>query len=286
MRYVSFRVGGRQTYGLVRDRSVIDLGARLGDLLPDLRQYLAALAHGFDAPRIPSLIEDYSLDDIEYLPVCAPRKVICVGLNYDAHRQETGRAESSFPTLFSRFPDTLIGHGAAILRPQVSVELDFEGELAVVIGRPAHRVSRDTAMDVVAGFTCFNDGSLRDWQRHTHQYLPGKNFPSTAPLGPTLVTPDELGPLESLSIETRLNGTTMQAARLGEMIFPVDALIAYISGFTPLSPGDVIATGTPAGVGFTRKPPVFMKPGDIIEVVIERVGHLRNTIADEPAMTS
>ncbi len=283
MRYISFRVGGRTSYGVLRDQSVIDLGARVGDLLPDLTRFLDALSRGFQPPPLPGLIEDYAASDIEYLPVCRPGKILCVGLNYQTHRDETGRGDHPYPTLFSRFADTLTGHGSAILRPQVSDRLDFEGELAIVIGRPAWRVTREEAADVIAGYACFNDGSIRDWQRHTSQFLPGKNFPSTGPLGPALVTPDEVGPLDTLGIETRLNGQVMQSARLGDMIFPPDALIAYITSFTQLLPGDVIATGTPGGVGFTREPPLFMKPGDVIEVVIENVGHLRNTVAEESA---
>ena len=283
MRYVSFRIAGRTSYGLQRNHSIVDLGARIGDLLPDLRSYLAALALGFQPPAFPDLLEDYAVDEIEHLPVCRAGKVLCTGINYVAHREETGRTEVPYPTIFGRFTDTLTGHGAPILRPQVSTHLDFEGELAVVIGRPAWRVPREKAHEVIAGYTCFNDASIRDWQRHTSQFLPGKNFPDTAPLGPALVTPDEVGPLEGLGIETRLNGAVMQSAKLGDLIFPPDALIAYITSFTRLEPGDVIATGTPGGVGFTRKPPLFMKPGDVIEVTIDRVGHLRNTVEDEPA---
>jgi 2-keto-4-pentenoate hydratase/2-oxohepta-3-ene-1,7-dioic acid hydratase in catechol pathway len=280
MRYVSFRVAGRSTYGFVRDGSVVDLGARFSDLR-DLRQYLAARADGFEPPDFSGVPGDYVAEEIDHLPVCQPRKIICVGLNYQTHRLETGRPESQYPTLFSRFADTLIGHRAPMVRPEVSTALDFEGELAVIIGRPAYRVPRERAMAVVAGYACFNDGSLRDWQRHTHQFLPGKNFPASGPLGPELVTADEVGPLPDLAIQTRLNGTIMQSAMLGDMIFPVDALIAYISAFTPLSPGDLIATGTPGGVGFKREPPVFMKPGDTVEVIIERVGHLSNRVVDE-----
>ena len=283
MRYLSFRIGGRSSYGFTRGRSVVDLGARIGDLLPDLGRYLDALARGFSGPEVPGLLEDYTVDDVEHLPVCRPGKIICVGLNYDLHRVETGRKKLDYPTLFGRFSDTLVGHGAPIVRPQVSSQLDFEGELAVVIGRPAYRVARERAMQYVAGFACFNDGSVRDWQRRTTQFLPGKCFPATAPFGPELVTPDEVGPLDDLAIETRLNGTVMQSATLGQMIFPIDELIAYISAFTPLAPGDLIATGTPGGVGYAREPQLFMKPGDRIEVTIERVGHLVNPVIDESA---
>jgi len=283
MRYVSFQVGEHRTFGIARDTGLVDLGARLCDQVPDLRMLLDAQSRGFELPTVDGHA-DYAADEVTYLPVCMPRKLLCIGLNYEEHRKETGRDVVAHPTIFSRFADTLVGHDQPIVRPGASTDLDFEGELAVVIGRPAFHVPRERALEVVAGYTCFNDGSLRDWQRHTTQFLPGKNFPSTAPLGPALVTPDEVGPLRDLRIESRLNGTVMQAATLGEMIFPVEELIAYISAFTALAPGDVIATGTPAGVGWKRQPPRYMKPGDTIEVIIERVGHLRNGIVDEGAL--
>lgn len=281
MRYLSFVLNGRASYGVVQGKNIVDFGARIGEAQPDLRHFLEARALGFHAPSVPAGTADCRVDDIVYLPVCEPRKIVCVGLNYESHRKETGRRETQHPTLFSRYSDTLVGHRAPIVRPSVSTALDYEGELAVVIGRAAHRVPADRAMDVVAGYACFNDASIRDWQRHTSQYLPGKNFPATAPLGPELVTPDEVGPLGDQTIQTRLNGEVMQSAVLGDMIFPVAELIAYITSFTRLLPGDVIATGTPGGVGFTRDPPVYMKAGDTIEISIERVGHLKNDIVDE-----
>jgi len=285
MRYVSFRIGGQATYGVVRDGGILDLGARFRPRCPDLRTYLHALSEGF-AGGIPSgAAADCTRDDIRYEPVVpTPSKILCVGLNYEDHRQETGRPKLTHPTLFARFADTLTGHGTSILRPRLSHALDYEGELAVVIGKPAHRVPRDSALDVVAGYTCFNDGSVRDWQRHTSQFLPGKNFPRTAAFGPELVTPDEIDRFEDLRIETRLNGTIVQAAKLGDMIFSVADLIAYVTAFTPLAPGDVLATGTPGGVGFTREPPLFMKAGDMVEVAIEGIGRLENDVADEPEL--
>ena len=279
---MSFQVGGRATFGLARESGLVDLGARIGDQVADLRMLLDALDRGFELPPIDKGA-DYTAAEVTYLPVCVPRKLLCIGLNYEEHRKETGRDVVAHPTIFGRFADTLVGHDQPIVRPRASTDLDFEGELAVVIGRHAHQVPKAQALNYVAGYTCFNDGSIRDWQRHTSQFLPGKNFPSTAPLGPELVTPDEVGPLRDLRIESRLNGTVMQQATLGEMIFPVEELIAYISAFTPLSPGDVIATGTPAGVGWKRVPSLYMKPGDTIEVIIERVGHLRNGVVDEAA---
>jgi 2-keto-4-pentenoate hydratase/2-oxohepta-3-ene-1,7-dioic acid hydratase in catechol pathway len=283
MRYVSFKADGRASYGLVRDKGVIDLGARFGPVLPDLKSYLAALALDFEAPLRSLRETDYRLDEITYDPVVpAPAKIICVGLNYEEHRQETGRQKSDYPALFTRFADTLTGHRRPIVRPWLSTALDYEGELAVIIGRKGFRVPRDKAFDIVAGYSCFNEGSIRDWQRHTHQFTPGKNFPATGAFGPELVTLDDIQHFESLSIETRLNRNIVQSALLGDMIFSVPRVIEYVTTFTPLAPGDVIATGTPGGVGSRREPPLWMKHGDVVEVIIEGVGHLVNEVRDEP----
>ena len=281
MRYLSFKLGGRRTYGIMHEGGIIDLGDRFKMSLPDFNSYLQAVAFGFSLPRFPSSLRDCTVNDIIYEPVCSPNKIICVGMNYEKHRKETGRNKTEYPTLFSRFPETLIGHRSSIVRPHVSTELDFEGELAVVIGRSGRRIPSKEALSFIAGYSCFNDGSIRDWQRHTHQFLPGKNFSATAPFGPELVTPEECGSLESLQIETRLNGVVMQSALLGDMIFSVAEIIEYISTFTTLDPGDVIATGTPGGVGSKREPPVFMKSGDTVEVIVERVGHLINDVVEE-----
>jgi 2-keto-4-pentenoate hydratase/2-oxohepta-3-ene-1,7-dioic acid hydratase in catechol pathway len=210
-----------------------------------------------------------------------PTKILCVGLNYDDHRRETGRLESKYPTIFTRYADSLVAHGADIVRPHVSTSLDFEGELAVVIGRGGRYISAQDAMRHVAGYTCHNDATLRDWQRHTTQFTPGKTFPGTGPLGPYLVTADELPDLDKQTLVTRLNDVVVQSASLGDMIFSIPVLIEYLSAFTPLSPGDIIATGTPGGVGFKREPPLFMKPGDRVEVEISGVGRLVNGVVDE-----
>lgn len=284
MRYISFEIGGRASYGYVLDHGIHDLGARIGAVLPDLKSYLEASELGLVPEGGLSSTSDYFLSEIEYLPpVVSPGKVICVGLNYEGHRLETGRPKQSYPTLFSRFADTLIGHGVAIRRPPVSQALDYEGELAVVIGKSGFRIPADRAKAHVAGYSCFNDASLRDFQNHTHQFMPGKNFPATGAFGPVMVSPDEVGDLQKLKIETRLNGTVVQSARFDELIFPVEELISYVSTFTALSPGDVLVTGTPGGVGFKRSPPLFMKPGDVVEVEIDKIGHLRNDIAEETA---
>ncbi len=187
-----------------------------------------------------------------------------------------------YPTIFTRFADTLTGHHTPMLLPASSTSFDYEGELAVIIGKHGFHVPEDRALDIVAGYSIFNDGSIRDWQRHTNQFTPGKNFPATAGFGPTLVTQEEAGTLPEKSIQTHLNGKLVQDAHLGNMIFSVAQVIAYITAFTPLNPGDVIATGTPGGVGFTREPPLFMKAGDTVTVTIEDIGTLTNTIQSAP----
>lgn len=283
MRYISFTHQGRASYGLLTGDDIHDLGARLGPKLPDLRSYLAAAGAGEVSPgQAAGSKADLSLHDVTRLPpIPNPGKIFCVGLNYEGHRLETGRPKLEYPTLFSRFADTLVADGQPILQPPESADLDFEGELAVVIGRSGRRVSADAAGAMVAGYAVFNDASLRDYQNHTHQFLPGKNFVGTGAFGPDLVTPDEVGDLSPLTIETVLNGEVVQSAKLEELIFKVPDLIAYITRFSPLAPGDVIVTGTPGGVGFKRKPPLYMRPGDHVEVRIEKIGILRNDIQVE-----
>ena len=210
-----------------------------------------------------------------------PDKIFCVGLNYETHRKETGRAVVEHPTIFGRFANTQTAHLQPIRRPRVSTNLDFEGELALVIGKPGRYIARDAAREHIAGYACYNDGSIRDWQQHTHQFTPGKNFPETGSFGPWMMTPDELGELSGLRIHTRLNGTVLQDALLGQMIFDIPTIIEYCSSFNRLESGDVIVTGTPGGVGVKRTPPLWMKPGDTVEVEIDRLGTLRNSIADE-----
>ena len=279
MAFLSFKAEGRNSYGIARENGVFDLGRRIGNVLPDLKSYLAANGLGL-ADKLPAATStDYAAGEFDYLPVIPnPTKILCVGLNYEEHRKETGRSESKYPSIFTRFADTLTGHNTTILLPPNSTDLDFEGELAVVIGRSCFRVDENDAMSYVAGYSVFNDATLRDWQRHTHQFIPGKNFPDTGAFGPALITQDEAGSLAEKKIGTKLNGATMQTAQLGDMIFSIAKIIAYVSGFTRLTPGDVIATGTPGGVGFKRDPAVYMRQGDRIEVSIEGIGTLSNTI--------
>ena len=208
-------------------------------------------------------------------------KVLCIGVNYKKHVREMGRELPDKPWVFVRFADSFVGHGAGMLRPSVSKQYDFEGELAVVIGRSAHRVAAADAFDYVAGYCCLNDGSVRDFQRHSGQFTAGKNFLKSGSMGPWLVTKDEVPDPAALQLETRLNGETMQSSPTSDLIFDIPTLIEYCATFTRLEPGDVIATGTPGGVGAARTPPVWLQPGDTIEVAISGIGVLQNTIVAE-----
>jgi 2-keto-4-pentenoate hydratase/2-oxohepta-3-ene-1,7-dioic acid hydratase in catechol pathway len=279
MKIASFKKNGVSSFGPVTPGGVVDAGKRLN--LAGLREALdAGLLSSIEA--LASEPADYALDEIDFLPVVGnPDKIICVGLNYATHLRETGRELPTQPMIFTRFAGSQLGHDQAILRPPESVQLDFEGELAVVIGKTGRRIPRDRAFEFIAGYACYNDGSIRDWQRHTSQFVPGKTFPRTGGFGPWLVTTDEIPDPAALEIQTRLNGEVMQQADVSDLIFDVPALIEYTSTFTELLPGDVIVTGTTGGVGAFRTPPVWMKPGDIVEVEISKIGVLRNQIADE-----
>jgi 2-keto-4-pentenoate hydratase/2-oxohepta-3-ene-1,7-dioic acid hydratase in catechol pathway len=281
MKFATFKISGTATWGLIEGEDAVDLGTVLRDRYPDLKSAIAANAlheavkRGGDAKRYP-------LSEIEWLPVIPnPDKILCIGLNYEMHRKETGRAEVDNPTIFARFANSQTGHLANLVRPRVSHELDFEGELAIIIGKAGRYISKADAWGHIAGYACYNDGSVRDFQRHTHQFTPGKNFPDTGSFGPWVMTPDELGELGLLRIQTRVNGQVVQDARFEQMIFDIPRIIEYCSSFTRLEPGDVIATGTPGGVGAKRTPPLWLKPGDTVEVEIDRLGILRNCIADE-----
>ncbi|MGC1780984.1 MAG: fumarylacetoacetate hydrolase family protein [Acidobacteriaceae bacterium] len=287
MAFITFQAENRISYGVIREDGVFDLGRRIGTVLPDLKSFLAARGLGIlgDVPK--SAITDYATGEFTYAPVIPnPAKILCVGLNYDEHRRETGRTPTKHPAIFTRFADTLIGHNSPIVLPVNSSALDWEGELAVVMGKSVFRVSEDEALSFIAGYSVFNDATVRDWQHHTHQFTPGKNFSGTGVLGPALITPQEAGPLEEKRIETRVNGAIMQSAKLGDMIFSVAQIVAYLSGFTRLSPGDVIATGTPGGVGFKRDPQIFLRAGDRVNVTVEGIGALVNTVEPEAPATS
>lgn len=282
MKLVSFSERGRQSWGVVRDGGIVDLAPiarEVGHTLKEaLERNALALVRAWAAEKAPTL----SVDAIDFLPVVPdPAKILCVGINYLSHVKETGRDVPSWPMIFTRFADSQTGHNNPIIRPAASHKLDFEGELAVVIGAPARHVKAADALDHVAGYACYNDGSVRDWQKHTIQFVPGKNFPSTGGFGPWLVTPDEVGDPSALSLITRLNDQVVQSATTDDLIFPVPRLIEYCSTFTTLNPGDVIITGTTGGVGAFREPPLWMEPGDVVEVEISRIGTLLNRIVDE-----
>ena len=229
--------------------------------------------------------EDLSLSDITFLPVIPnPEKIMCIGLNYLEHKKETGRPDVDNPTIFTRFADSQVAHLQPLIKPDKSDRFDYEAEMAIVIGKGGRFISEKDALNHIAGYSCYNDGSVRNYQRHTSQFTPGKNFPGTGGFGPYLVTPSEVGDYRKLPIELRLNGNVMQKATLDDLIFPIPRLISYISEFTALSSGDVIVTGTPGGVGDKRNPPVYMVPGDIVEVDIGLLGVLKNPVIAAPKL--
>jgi 2-keto-4-pentenoate hydratase/2-oxohepta-3-ene-1,7-dioic acid hydratase in catechol pathway len=277
MRIASFIHGETASYGLVKDGGIIDAGARFGGqsleaVLPDLTRL----------GELSALSPDVALSDVSLLPpVPNSGRIICVGLNYKTHIEETGNATPPYPILFPRYPSSLVGHDAPLVRPLVSERFDFEGELAVIVGKAGRHIPAARALDHVAGYACFNDGSIRDFQRHTSQFMPGKNFDRSGSFGPWLVTPDEAGDINALTLTTRLNGKIMQQTGIDDLLFGVEELIAYMSQIWEIRPGDVIATGTTGGVGAVRDPQLWMRPGDRIEVEIDRLGILANSIIDE-----
>ena len=279
MKVASFRKDGRETYGAVVDGGIVDLGARLADKYRDLKALLVAGALAEARAVVEKSAPDVAVDAVEFLPVIGnPGKIICIGHNYEEHRIETQRDKSAYPTVFLRVAESLTAHGKPLVCPRESKDLDYEGEIAIVIGKSGRRIAEADAWQHIAGYSCFNEGSVRDWQKHTSQFIPGKNFVNTGAFGPWMVTSDEILPGSVLTLTTRLNGQVMQHATTEQLIFSLPRLIAYCSTFMPLAIGDVIVTGTPGGVGARRTPPVFMKPGDIVEVEVDRIGVLRNTI--------
>ncbi len=280
MKLISFDQAGRSAWGVLRGTEVVVLTQVWPDMVAALEAGVEQIARAAEAqgqPRVP-------LAGLRLLPpVVAPRKILCVGLNYGRHVAEAGRELPAHPSLFARFIDSFVGHGEPMWKPQASDRYDYEAELAVVIGRGGRHIAAENALEHVAGYTCMAENSVRDFQKHNAQVTPGKNFERSGALGPWLVTADEIGDPARLEVISRLNGELMQHGQVSDLIFPIPELIAYISSFTRLSPGDVIATGTPEGVGSSRKPPRFMSAGDTLEVEIPGIGTLVNTVADEPA---
>jgi 2-keto-4-pentenoate hydratase/2-oxohepta-3-ene-1,7-dioic acid hydratase in catechol pathway len=282
VRLMSFEIGGRASYGVVTESGVVDAGRRFGNELRGLRD--ALLAGALDRLRaLANEPSDYALEEVAFLPVIPDpaAKVLCVGVNYMPHIKEMGRERPEYPVLFVRFADSIVGHRRPLLRPRASERYDYEGELAVVIGRRARHVSRDRALAHVAGYSCFNDGSVRDYQRHSQQWTPGKNFHASGSFGPWLVTADDQPDPRKFHLTTRLNGSVVQDESVSELCFDIPALIEYCSTWAQLEPGDVIVTGTPGGVGAGRTPPLWMKAGDEVEVDIAGIGVLENTVVDE-----
>jgi 2-keto-4-pentenoate hydratase/2-oxohepta-3-ene-1,7-dioic acid hydratase in catechol pathway len=280
MRLVSFRHAGAAKFGAVVEGGIVDLSQRLSARWPGLREVIAAKALGELAAAAKGASADLKFEDVELEPVIPnPDKILCIGLNYASHVGEVGRQLPTVPSVFSRLHNTLVAHGGNIVRPRASIDFDFEGELAIVIGERCRHVSRASALSVVAGYTCFLDGSVRDFQKHS--VTAGKIFPATGPLGPWMVTADVIADPQRLELTTRLNGSIVQHDTTAHMIFDVATIIEYLSTVTWLEPGDIIATGTPDGVGMGRKPPLWMKVGDKVEVEISGIGTLGVNVVDE-----
>ena len=278
MKLVSFRAGSQELFGAVSGDGVITLNDKTGQ--PNLAAALAAA--GVEALRQAAQASqpDHKLAEIEYRPVIPqPNKILCAGVNYGAHAAEVSRELPKQPSMFIRFADTLVGHGGEMIRPKLSDNFDYEGELALVIGKAGRHIPAERALDYIAGYTIFVDGSVRDYQKFS--VTSGKNWPGTGPLGPWLVTADEIPDPSRLVLTTRLNGAQVQHSGTDKLIYSIPQIVSFCSDFTPLSPGDVIATGTPEGVGHGRKPPLWMKPGDMLEVEISNIGVLRSRIVDE-----
>ena len=279
MKLVSYLVSGRASFGLLTQNGIVDLKEKLGNKYADLKSLLADSEGLSVAKTYLDAPSDIDEQDIIYLPVIPnPNKILCVGMNYAEKRAEFNET-SSAPTLFVRFPDSQTGHKTNIIKPAITNELDYEGELAIIIGKEGFRIKPEEALSHVAGYSCYMDGSIRDWQ-YTW-FTAGKNWPSTGAFGPCITTSDEIPDPTVLSLTTYLNGQEMQHDCIKNLVHTVPELISYISTFTRLSPGDVILTGSPGGVGKKRNPPVFMKDGDKIEVEITGIGRLTNYVVAE-----
>ncbi len=281
MRITSYSIDGIKSFGVVTDDGVIDAKPLAGGP-QSLKDAIAAGSMDMIAEAAVKRSADHSVDEVEFLPVIPdPDKIIAVGLNYRSHVLEGGRDIPEWPMIFTRFANSQVGHGQPMIKPNVSDMFDFEGEMAVIIGESCRHVSEADALSVVAGYACYNDGSIRDYQRHTSQFVPGKSFYKSGAFGPWMVTADEIPDPGALTLMTRLNGKEMQHATTDDLLFSIPQLIHYLTTVTELVPGDVIVSGTTGGVGCYRDPPVFMKDGDIIEIELDKIGVLRNPIVNE-----
>ncbi|MEZ5674961.1 2-keto-4-pentenoate hydratase/2-oxohepta-3-ene-1,7-dioic acid hydratase (catechol pathway) [Thalassovita litoralis] len=280
MRLVSFQLNdGTQSYGVIEGDAIRAADTALTSKYADLRAVLTA---GATAELAGSTGPVLALADVTLLsPLPNPDKIICIGLNYMSHIKETGRDKPKHPSIFTRYPSSVIGHDVPLVRPKASQDFDYEGELAVIIGKEGRHIAQADAWDHIAGYSCFNDGSIRDYQIHTSQFWPGKSFDDSGSMGPWIVTADDLPDVTEQTLTTRINGNVEQQSKLDDLAISIPEIIAYVSTVTKLLPGDVIATGTPGGVGKFRKPQLYMKPGDVAEVEITGIGILRNGVVDE-----
>lgn len=284
MKLISFLRSGSASYGVVVGEKVLDLMPLLGSEAADLKTVIEKNL----VPRINGLLASHQPDltfaELTLLPVIPnPDKIVCVGLNYHDHVKETGRDLTEKPAIFLRLNDSQVAHRQNMVRPMESHRLDYEGEIAVIIGKGGRRIQEADAWNHIAGYACYNDGSVRDWQNFTTQWIPGKNFFKTGGFGPWMVTADEIVPNQVMTLTTKLNGQEMQRTTTDMMIHSIPRQLAFISTVIPLKAGDVIVTGTPGGVGNKRTPQVFMKPGDVIEIEVDAIGVLRNGIEDDHA---
>ena len=281
MKLTSFTRNNASGYGAVTDDGIVDLSSSI-EGVSDLKTLLETGRLAEAADYAGSRSADFPLDEVTFLPLIPnASKVICVAVNYLAHAREAGRTIGDYPVLFHRHAQTQVGHQQPLLVPKSSEQLDFEGEIAVVLGKGGAHIEPENALDHVAGYACYNEGSVRDWQFHVHQYSMGKNFNATGGFGPWLVTTDDIPDPDALTVTTRLNGEQMQFGQFNDVAFNIPTLISYVSRALPWCAGDVIVTGTPGGVGFKRQPPIFLKEGDVVEVEVNLVGTLVNTVVNE-----
>jgi 2-keto-4-pentenoate hydratase/2-oxohepta-3-ene-1,7-dioic acid hydratase in catechol pathway len=282
MKLVTYQDGNSIAYGALAGEEIVELSRRIGDRYPDVKSLFSGDGLAQAKKAAQGQKADLALAQVTLLPPLPnPGKLFCIGLNYEDHLKETRRDRTEAPAVFVRFADSLVGHGQPMLRPRESVKFDYEGEIAIVIGKPGRRIAEADAWNHVGAYSCFNDGSVRDWQNASTQWTAGKNFASSGAFGPWLVSAEEIAPGAELSLVTRLNGREMQRTTTALLIHSIPRILAQLSTWTPLSPGDVIATGTPGGVGSRREPPVWMKAGDTVEVEVSGIGVLRNPIADD-----
>jgi 2-keto-4-pentenoate hydratase/2-oxohepta-3-ene-1,7-dioic acid hydratase in catechol pathway len=285
MKLLSFELAGRQRFGAVAGDGVIDLTDRLGAEVGTLRAMLEANLLGRAAELVAKAKADLALAEVKFLtPVPFPEKILCVGVNYGNRNAEykDGSDLPKWPSLFARFPGSFVGHRRDLIRPPESPQLDYEGEIAIIVGKAGRRIAEKDAERHIAGLTCLNEGTIRDWTRHgKFNVTQGKNFDQSGAIGPWMVTADEFARYDDLRVTTRVNGELRQNDTTANLMFPFRYLLSYISIWTTLKPGDVISTGTPIGAGVRFDPPRFLKPGDTVEVEVSGIGTLSNTVADE-----